>query len=451
MSPLHFVLGALFILDALKLTAMLTLILLALFCLIFPAFLIWLTKKYAFFRKLGAILLAYAVGIIIANVGIMPRSSDAFREATIGHDRSYIPKSEAVEMVAAGTLSQSDLRYNSIAAVQDNMQTALVLLAIPLILFSLNVRRWLRFSGKGFLSMVLALFSVMVIVATGYLIFRDKVEGSDKIGGMLIGLYTGGSVNLASIALALKVEPNAFIMTNTYDMIVGAVVILFFISAGPAFFRLFLPPFKAPASLTAKQADFKAVSEQMAEEFDDYTGIFKKETVLPLLGAMGIAIVILAMGIGVSFLFPKVPMTISVILAITTLGVAASFIRRIRDIRKTFQLGMYFIIAFSIVIATRCDLSVIFQARYLNLLLFVTYAYFGSLFLHLFLSWVFRISVDDYLITTTGFVYSPPFVPMVAAALKNKDIILTGLATGMLGWILGNYIGVAFGMWLGKL
>jgi uncharacterized membrane protein len=63
----------------------------------------------------------------------------------------------------------------------------------------------------------------------------------------------------------------------------------------------------------------------------------------------------------------------------------------------------------------------------------------------------FRINADDYLIPTTGFVYSPPFVPMVAAALKNKDVILTGLATGMIGWILGNYIGVAFGMWLGKL
>jgi len=40
---------------------------------------------------------------------------------------------------------------------------------------------------------------------------------------------------------------------------------------------------------------------------------------------------------------------------------------------------------------------------------------------------------------------------MVAAALKNKDVILTGLATGIIGWIIGNYIGVAFGMWLDKI
>ncbi len=430
---------------------MFSLILLALFCLVFPVFLIWLTNRYPFFKKVGAIVLAYATGIIIANVGLMPRASDAYREVTIGQDRPYIPKTEAVEMVAAGTISHSDFRYNSIAVVQDSMQSALVLLAIPLILFSLNVRRWLRFSGKGFLSMLLALVSVMVIVATGYLIFRNSIDDADKIGGMLIGLYTGGSVNLASIALALKVDPNAFIMTNTYDMIVGAIVIMFFITAGPAFFRLFLPPFKAPAAADGDSTDIEMMNRKMAEDFDDYSGIFKKGIVLPLLAAIGLAIVILGIGVGISMLLPDVPMTISVILTITTLGVAASFIRPVRNIRKTFQLGMYFIVAFSIVIATRCDLSIIFQAKYLSLLGFVTYAYFGSLLLHLFLSWIFRINADDYLITTTGFVYSPPFVPMVAAALKNKDVILTGLATGMIGWILGNYIGVALGMWLGKL
>jgi uncharacterized membrane protein len=428
-----------------------SLILLAIFCLVFPVFLIWLTKEYAIFKKIGAIVMAYAVGILIANVGLLPRPSDEWREATLLNDVAFLEKDEAIQMAEAGVLTESDLKYNSIAMVQDSMQTALVLLAIPLILFSLNVRRWLRFSGKGFLSMLLALFSVMLVVITGYLIFRGKVEDADKIGGMLIGLYTGGSINLASIATGLKVESNAFVMTNTYDMIVGAVVILFFLTAGPAFFRLFLPPFKRPTEQEDREIDFESMNRKMAEDFDDFSGMFKKGILLPLAGSILLSIVILGLGLAVSALFPKVQQTISVILTITTLGVAASFIKPVRDIRKTFQLGMYFIIAFSIVIATRCDLSIIFQAKYLNLMLFVTYAYFGSLFLHLFLSWVFRISADDYLITTTGFVYSPPFVPMMAAALKNREVILTGLATGMLGWILGNFIGVAFGSWLGKL
>ncbi len=189
----------------------------------------------------------------------------------------------------------------------------------------------------------------------------------------------------------------------------------------------------------------------MSEDFDDFSGMFKKDTILPLLGALGLSVLIFAAGFGVSLLFPKVPQTISVILAITTFGVAASFIPKVRQVRKSFQLGMYFIIAFSLVIASRCDLSVFFQVKYINILLFVTYAYFGSLILHMFLSWIFRVDADDYLITTTGFVYSPPFVPMVAAALKNKDVILTGLATGIIGWMIGNYVGIAFGTLLDKI
>ena len=182
-----------------------------------------------------------------------------------------------------------------------------------------------------------------------------------------------------------------------------------------------------------------------------FSGMLSKKTIKGLLVALGLSVIILAAGFGISMLLPKVPLTVTVILTITTLGIAASFIPWINKIKKTFQFGMYLIIAFSLIISSMCDLSVIFQARYLSLVLYITYAYFGSLLLHLFLSWIFRVDADDYLITTTGFVYSPPFVPLVAAALKNKDVIVTGIATGIIGWVIGNYIGVAFSMWLGRI
>ena len=301
---------------------------------------------------------------------------------------------------------------------------------------------------KAFSSLLLALVSVVVIVASGFFIFGDKIPEADKVAGMLIGCYTGGTVNMASLAVALKVEPNAFVMTNTYDMIVGALTIMFFITLGPRFFRWFLPPFEKPGKEVDTNIEFADAEKQMSEDFDDFSGMFRKGTLLPLLGSLGLAVLVFAAGFIVSLLLPKVPQMVSVILTITTLGVALSFFPRVRNIKKTFQLGMYLIIAFSLVIASRCDLSVIFQAKYLSLVLYVSYAYFGSLVLHLFLSWVFRVNADDYLITTTGLVYSPPFVPMVAAALKNKDVIITGLATGIIGWVIGNYMGVALAMFL---
>lgn len=428
---------------------MTVMIILILLYITIPVLLIWLTTKFSFAKKVGAVVMAYALGIVIANIGIMPKSSDSFLKQTVAKDRAYIPKAEAAELYAAGEMSDKDLRANSIAVIQDSIQTAMIPLALPLILFSLSVKRWLKFSGKGFLSMILALISVSIIVATGYMIFGEKIPEGNKVAGMLIGTYTGGSINMAALAVALKVQPHTFIMTNTYDMMVGGLTILFFITAGPAFFRLILPPFKGHSAKTQEDIDLANMERTMAEEFDDYSGMFKKEILFPLFGALGLAVLIFIAGFGVSLLLPGVQPLISVVLTITTLGVAASFIPKVRQIKKSFQLGMYFITGFSFVIASRCDLSVFFQVKYVSILLFVSYAYFGSLILHLFLSWIFRVDADDFLITTTGFVYSPPFVPMVAAALKNKDVILTGLATGIIGWILGNYIGVAFSMWLG--
>jgi uncharacterized membrane protein len=58
------------------------------------------------------------------------------------------------------------------------------------------------------------------------------------------------------------------------------------------------------------------------------------------------------------------------------------------------------------------------------------------------LSKIFRVNADDYLITTTAFIYSPPFVPVIAAALKNKDVIVTGITVGVIGWVIGNYLGI---------
>ena len=146
--------------------------------------------------------------------------------------------------------------------------------------------------------------------------------------------------------------------------------------------------------------------------------------------------------------FPKLPDMAVIILSITTLGILASFIKKINKIEKTFQLGMYFILVFSLTIASMSDLRTMFSIGMLNLILFITWVYFGSLFLHLLLAKIFRIDSDNFLITATAFIFSPPFVPIVAKSLKNKDVIITGITGGILGYALGNYIGVALAYFL---
>ena len=134
------------------------------------------------------------------------------------------------------------------------------------------------------------------------------------------------------------------------------------------------------------------------------------------------------------------------ILSITTLGILASLNPKINAIPKTFPLGMYFIYVFSVVVASMADLKEIFahgqSLVLLSIFLFIILAVIGSLLLHAIFSWIFKVDTDHFIITSVALSMSPPFVPVVAAALKNRAIVLPGLILGILGYALGNYLGV---------
>jgi len=420
---------------------MIKIILLVLFYFTFPLVIIYLCKRWSILKKLGSIVLAYGFGLFLGSIGILPQGSDAYKLALQG--RAALPDTEIQAMLAAGTLNQGDIYVNSIASTQDLLVSVIVPLSFPLLLFSLNIRRWLRFAREGFISMILALISVVAIVSSGYFIFRNVVPDSWKVAGMLVGVYTGGTPNLVSLKVALGVDPNLFVMTSTYDMIVGAITIIFFITAGPKLFRAILPPFRHNGGPELSEEII-----QEAESFEDFTGMFRKGRLLPLLKALGLALLIFIASFGISLLLPNVSQMVVVILSITTLAIIASLVTWINKIEKTFQLGMYFILVFSFTVASMADLGVIFSIGFLGLFAYISYAYFGTLFLHIILSKIFKVNADDFLITTTAFVFSPPFVPVVAGALKNKDVIITGITVGIIGYVIGNYLGVGLGYFL---
>jgi uncharacterized membrane protein len=229
-------------------------------------------------------------------------------------------------------------------------------------------------------------------------------------------------------------------------MIVGAVLILFFITIAPKLFRLILPPFqKIPDHI---QAISDTNFAEIETDYEDYSGMFTKGKIIPLLSAFGLSVIIFAVSFGISLLLPGIPQMVVVILSITTFAILASLIKSVNTIEKTFQLGMYLIVVFSLAVASMADLKTMFGLGMLNLILFISWCYFGSLILHLILSIIFRVDADNFVITSAAFIFSTPFVPMVAGALKNKEIIITGITGGIIGYIVGNYIGIALAYFL---
>jgi uncharacterized membrane protein len=421
---------------------MVKIILLVIFYFAFPLVIIYLCKKWSLLQKVGTIGLAYLFGLILGSSGIFPEGSESYKYALQG--KAALPSAEMKKLIDDGVITADDLFVNQIASAQDLIQTIVVPLAFPLLLFSLNIRRWLKYAKKGFISVALALVAGIVMVTAGFFIWKDSIPESWKLAGMFEGIYTGGTPNFVAIKMALDVDPNLFVIVSTYDIIVGAGLVLFFITIAPGIFRAILPKFSEARGISV-EAD-EIVKE--TESFDDFSGMFKKQTLLPLLKALGLSAVIFAIAGGISLALPMLPQMLVVILSITTLAILASLFKSINRIEKTFQAGMYLILVFSITLASMADLKTIFNIGMQSLILFITWCYFGSLILHLILAKIFRVDADNFLITATAFIFSPPFVPLVANALKNKDVIVTGITGGILGYILGNYFGVALAYFL---
>ncbi len=377
-------------------------ILLVFFFLLFPVLIITLGNRFRIIRKIGSIVICYAVGLVIGNINILP--SDIYE-------------------------------------IQDIITTLTIPLAIPLILFSENVAKWVRLARTTFLSLLLGMASMLIMITIGYQVFKYYFTDGWKIAGMLTGVYSGGTPNLAAIATMLNVDEETYLLTHTSDLIIGALVLLFLLTVAQRFFLLFLKPFKKN-----QNEDFQKQTNNITDEFESYEGIFERTVFFPLLKAFGLSVFIFAIGGGISLLLPKNSQTVGAILTITTLGIIASLFPGINAIKKTFQLGMYFILVFSLVVASMADISEMFStenATFLaSIFLFILLAVVGSLLLHAIFSYLFKIDADNFIITSVALSMSPPFVPVVAAALKNKEIVISGLIIGIIGYAMGNYLGV---------
>jgi len=406
-----------------------------------PVLLIYLVHISKTINKIGAVVMAYILGLIAGNIGIFPRASDSLKAILGG--KSFLPHDQLTNYLAEGKILQSDMTVNQIASIQDMIMSVAIPIALPLLLFSLDIKRWLKLAKEGLLSLVLGVSSLIIVVVAGYFLFKNYIDESWKVAGMLIGVYTGGTPNLAAIGTALDVPPNIFILTNTYDMVLGSICLFFLLTAAQRIFNMILPHFRE----SHEKVKLKKIIEE-SSGIDNYLGMLTRRGLFQLSKALGLSVLILGTSFGISLLMPKSSQTAVIILLITTLGLLLGTIKSISKIEKTFQLGMYFIIVFSMVVASMADLRSMFQIDFLHLFMYISLVVFGSIIVHVFLSYLFKIDSDTTIITIAALTFSPPFVPVVAAALKNKEIIITGITTGIMGYAFGNYLGVGLAYFL---
>lgn len=397
-------------------------ILMALVFVLAPAAIIRLCKRVQWLGKIGPVMILYILGVILGNI---------FHPA-------------------------------GIAKVQDLLSSAAIPVAIPMLLYGCTFRK--GETRSQVLALVSAVISVVTVVIVGYFIFGRSIEGGDKIGAMLSGVYTGGTMNLAALQSMLGADEATFILLNSCDMIVSFLYLTFLMAIGIKLIRRWLPNETLVADSAAGVPDGGAdllaetagVSgdEQMARADGAAAVVRADEHIAEADGAaaahpsarniawlVGATLLIVAIAGGLGALAPEGSFMTVFILALTTLGIAASFVPKLHNSKESEPIGMYAIYIFSITVASMADLRTLDILGSLNILGYLAMVVFGSLALNLLLAKLLKIDADTTTVASVSFICSPPLVPMITAAMKNRRVLAAGLAIGIVGYAAGNYLG----------
>ncbi|HOX32186.1 MAG TPA: DUF819 family protein [Spirochaetales bacterium] len=383
----------------------------AAFCFSFPAIALLLKEKVSYFSKWSPLIACYTVGLVLGNLGILPKNAPI---------------------------------------LLDGISTGAVALSIPLLLFSVDIRRWRELAGTTLRAFGLAVIAVMTVSAAAHLLFKSSVPDSWSVAGILVGVYTGGTPNMAAIKTALGADMNSYLAVHTSDMILSAVYFLFVLTAAKRFFSLFMPAYNARRHEGGEVVGSSQDSSDEEPSAPPFTALFAKGIRAPLAAALGLDLAVVAVGLGASLLVPAEWQTMTAILGITTFALAASLSPRLRTAKGTFQAGEYILYVFCLAVGAMGDISKLIGAAP-HYFAYVAVVLFGSFTLHAALCAICKVDVDTFLVVSTATINSPPFVGLTCVAIGNRRLLVPGITAGIMGYALGNYLGIGLAQLLRSL
>ena len=367
-----------------------------------PLLVMQLAKRWNWIEKVSPMTVLYLIGLAVAN--LLPTDDGIFSLNT-----------------ATNTL------FSNLA----------VPLAIPLMLMGCDMNNWQI--GKAFKVFLSGLLSVLIVTVAGYFIFRSSYsnpKGFAQVCAVATGIYTGGIPNMGAIKQAVGMPHQTYLNITSYDLIVTGLYLVFVIFFGKKVFRTLLGSGKIKSSNAGTQTNSDDESVKVNP--------FDREHLKTSLLAIAITLAIAAISYAVSLIASRdgSPNMTVLILLLTTLAIAASFLPPMRKQQHSFDLGLYCVYVFCLAIASACNVREMDIAGSLPILYYLGFIILGSLILQILFAKLLKIDGDSVMVCSVALINSPPFVPLAAALLNNKDIVILGITIGLLGYMLGNYLGI---------
>ncbi len=360
-----------------------------------PVLFIWLEKrtKWKIFNILPAIIWIFLTPIFLSNLNVIPRSTPIYTTF-----RSF-----AVPMF------------------------------IVLMLLDINIRQSLRVAWRGAGVLVLGAFGIVIGAVISFFLFREGLPPDTWRGyGALAGSWIGGTGNLAAVAESLDTPGE---MVGMVVLVDNFVYVLYF-----------------PLILTCKRwakwfNRFTGVSQEQIDHIAQADAEIEKKShevhfrdVLVLMG-FGFTAIFAANQLAAVFpvIDPVFTQNTWAILLVTTFGIGLSA-TRLKNVPGTEPLAMGLVYIYMTMLGAQADLTKIGGAQWFLV------AGFMCITVHLIFvvigARLFRIDVSMAATASVAAVGGAASAP-VAAGYHREELVPISIMLALIGYALGNYLGVA--------
>ncbi|MDX1476598.1 MAG: DUF819 family protein [Saprospiraceae bacterium] len=324
---------------------------------------------------------------------------------------------------------------DTVVPVYDFIFTYFVPVAIPLLLFQVQIGRLFREAGRmlgiffiGSLGVVIGACTAAGLLALG--------PEEYKVAGVLIGTYTGGSVNFMGVAATLDfLQSPLFAPTIAVDNVFTNFYIMF----------LFLLP--SAGWLVRRYAPVPIATDGAKDEQEARVFNLESMTTCLTIAFAVFALARLTAPIIAGWLGTDINLEI-LLITIYMIALANGFPGFMRQLSTVaFDLGMFFLYVFLAVIGAAADLREIFTSAP-GILLFAALVLVVHFLVSMVAGKLLGYSLKEILVASCANAGGPSVAAPMAASFGMRQAVTPAILVAIMGYVIGTFLGVTTGLWM---
>lgn len=378
---------------------------------------IYLEQRYIWASKITGAIIALIGAIVLSNTGIIPTASPVY----------------------------------------DAVWTVIVPVAIPLLLFHVNIKKIFKETGRLLIIFLLSSIGTIAGTIVSFFLLKDYIPMLDRLGAMFSASYIGGGVNFAAMAAKFKTPGELVSSAVVADNLMMAILfIILMIIPTLSFFKR---RYSTPHILEVEREGAIEDGKTLAESFWKRKDISLKDIALSVGTAFLFVIVSFKIAKYLDQLIPSgedVPFFMNLLnglfgdgyIMLTTMTFMALtlFPKYFENINGSQEVGTFLVHIFFVVIGIPASIPLIIQNAPL-LLLFAFIIVIINLIISLVAGKIFKYDLEDILLASNANIGGPTTAAALAIAKGWKNLIGPILIVGTFGYIIGNYVGTILGNW----